>query len=346
MGADSPEATGSSSESLRPFWALVLIGFGIWGLMHLFPALRAVAFLAFFGLVLASVFEYPIAFLARWVPRLVATLLVLVALLMVGAGLAILIVPRFVDQVNRMVAAFPAAMDRVREISRSLPGGHEPSHWIQQAQDQLLGMAHQVIPAAVAALAGLANGFLALVLAFFLAHRPDDYLGAVLRLIPRGREAGVHESLVAGGRALRGWLLGVLVSMSAVGVLTGLGLLLIGLDLWLALGVLAFFGAFVPFLGPVLTAIPGLAVGLAQSPSMMLKVLLVYVIVQQIEGNVAQPLAMRWAVRIPPALLLIWQLAFTAAFGIGGLLVATPLLAALKGLLQRGYVEGTLGKQA
>jgi len=78
----------------------------------------------------------------------------------------------------------------------------------------------------------------------------------------------------------------------------------------------------------------------------MLKVLLVYVIVQQIEGNVAQPLAMRWAVRIPPALLLIWQLAFTAAFGIGGLLVATPLLAALKGLLQRGYVEGTLGKQA
>lgn len=145
--------------------------------------------------------------------------------------------------------------------------------------------------------------------------------------------------LGAARRALRGWLLGQVVSMSLVGVLTGIGLRLLGVPLVLSLSVLAGLPDFIPFIGPVIAAVPAVLMAATVGPSIALYTVLLYIVVQQIEGNVIQPLVQRWAVALPPALGLIAVVAFGTLFGVLGLVFAVPLAVALRALVQKLYVD-------
>lgn len=337
----------------RPLVVLLVVFLTSWGLLHLFPRLRTVAFLGFFSLVFASVLDLPIAWLSRRMPRLLATTLTALALAGLLAGLVALAVPILMEQASRLVQRIPEALTRLESwwtrVSRSdLLSGVEaggPGNVLGQLRDQVGRIAVKVIPAALGTVAVVGHAVLALVLAIMFAHAPREYLERLVRIVPRGSEESAEELFRRTGGALRRWMVGVLGSMTLVGALTGIGLLVVGIDLWFALAVLSFFGEFVPYAGPVLAAFPGVAVGLAESPATALKVLVVYVAVQQLEGNVIQPLLMRWAVRIPPGLLLLWQLAFLTAFGLGGLIIATPLLAALQAALGYGFIVRVLGKE-
>ncbi len=100
-----------------------------------------------------------------------------------------------------------------------------------------------------------------------------------------------------------------------------------------------FFGEFVPYIGPVLAAIPGLAVALTDSPRTALYALIVYVTVQQLENHLLVPYVMKKAVKLQPALLIGWQLLVASTFGLAGVIVATPLLAVLQIAVDHFYVE-------
>ena len=99
------------------------------------------------------------------------------------------------------------------------------------------------------------------------------------------------------GQALRGWAAGTLVAMALVGALVAAGLLLIGVDGWLILGLLTFLGVSVPFLGSVASSVPGLLVALAQSPRLFWMALGVYLDRAPGGGVLIQPLVMKRAVR-------------------------------------------------
>lgn len=338
--------------SLLPGAVLLASFLGIWGLLHLFGQLRSILFITFFSIVFAAVLDYPIALLARQLPRWLATLMALLGLAAVGTAVGFLMVPMFVEQASALQKRIPAALEKAESLWRRIaPPGSSGGPaagvgaLVEQARGQIGQMVSQAASVLVAVGTAVTNAAIAIVLAFFIAYSPREYARGFLRLVPRGREEAVEDTLGAAIESVRKWILGVLMSMTAIGALTAIGLLIVDVDLWLALGVLAFFGEFIPYVGPFLTAVPGIAVGLVESPAMALKVLIVYVVVQQLEGNVVQPLAMRWAVRIKPATLLVWQLAMLGAFGIGGLIIATPLLAALQGAIERGYIQRTLGKE-
>jgi predicted PurR-regulated permease PerM len=131
--------------------------------------------------------------------------------------------------------------------------------------------------------------------------------------------------LGAAARALRLWLLGQLAVMVAVGLLIGLGLWLVGLPTPLALGLLSGLAEFVPYVGPVLAAVPGVLLGLSAGPAMGLYALVVYVVVLQVEGNVIVPLVAREVLSLPPALVLFAVMAAGLVLGPLGLLLAAPL---------------------
>ena len=130
--------------------------------------------------------------------------------------------------------------------------------------------------------------------------------------------------------------------MAFVGILTGIGLWLVGVPYALALGLLAGLLEFVPYLGPILSAIPILLVAIGAEPNVVLWALAVVVGVQQVENNVLQPLVERRAVEIPPALLMVALFAMGQLFGVPGLLVAAPLTAVLIIVVRRVYVERIL----
>ena len=189
---------------------------------------------------------------------------------------------------------------------------------------------------------GIADALLVIVGGIYLAAQPDLYRTGLLKLVPaRGRELAA-EALDASGRALHLWLLGRLVSMVAVGVLTWLGLVLIGVPSALTLALLAALLEFVPFIGPIVAALPAVLLAFAAGPDKALWTALLFVAIQQLEGNVIEPLVQQRAVDLPPALLLFAVVAGGLVFGIAGILFAAPLTVVLYVLVKRLYVREAL----
>lgn len=347
-----PEPAHPQRPLLRhPIATGLLLAVGI-GVLVAFSAAQLALFLGFAAVLLASAMSFPVGWLSAIVPRGLAVLLTLLLMLGLAVGLGFLVVPTVIEEGRQLGQQVSAAAGRVDEWLGRVADGtgaqqQQLEATLRQRAEQWFGQAlEQVIPATLTLVEGLLGLVAVLVLAAFLVHKPDSYRRGVRRLVPRRFEGRYDACWPALVHAMRHWIGGMLVSMTIMGTLTGLGLALCGIDAWLLLGVLTFFGTFVPYVGAIASAIPGLIVGLAESPTHCLYALAVYVGVHVVEGYIVQPLIMKRAVELRPALLLFWQLLLGSAFGIAGVIVATPLLVVVEVLTQRLYVESYLGKEA
>ena len=106
-----------------------------------------------------------------------------------------------------------------------------------------------------------------------------------------------------------------------------------------ALGLIAALLEFVPTIGPILSAVPAIAMGFLDSPEKALWVALAYLLIQQAEGNILIPMLMQGGMDLPPAATILAQLLMALLFGFLGLMVAVPLLAALIVPIRMLYVE-------
>ena len=190
----------------------------------------------------------------------------------------------------------------------------------------------------------LVNVVLVVVAGFYIGYRPGLYLNGFLLLFPPHLRGRTEETLGALDAALRRWLAGQVAAMLVVGALTFLGLWLLGMESALALGFIAGILEFVPFLGPVLAAAPALALALAVDPVMALWVLALYVVIQQVEGNLLNPLIQQHAVSLPPAVTLFALLAFGILFGPLGVFLATPLAVVCLVTVKQLWVHDALGE--
>jgi predicted PurR-regulated permease PerM len=196
--------------------------------------------------------------------------------------------------------------------------------------------------AAGAALGGLGNLLLILFAGIYFALDPRLYRNGALRLLPPSRRAQVGSALDDAGISLKKWLVAQLIVMLAVGVLTGTGLALLGVPLALSLGLLIGILEFVPVLGPIVAAVPGVLLAFAKGPETAVYALAIYVAVQQVESNLLTPLIQRWAVELPPVVALLSIVACGLLFGVMGVLFATPMAVVGMVLVRRLYVEDTL----
>jgi predicted PurR-regulated permease PerM len=114
---------------------------------------------------------------------------------------------------------------------------------------------------------------------------------------------------------------------------------LLGVPAAIALAVIAGVFEFIPIIGPILAAVPGIAIALTVSPLTAVWVTLFYIAIQQMESNVLTPIVMRGAVRLPPALTVLFQTLMAVVFGFLGLLLAVPILAVVMVLVKTLYVE-------
>jgi len=209
--------------------------------------------------------------------------------------------------------------------------------WAQAAATLL-----SALPLAGGVLGGLANAFLILILGIYFAADYSTYTNGFVRLIPPVRRPRAREILAATGTNLRNWLNAMTLDMLFLGTLTGVGLYLIGVPVAFALGILSGISVFVPYIGPIVAIIPGLLIALSVSPMLALYAAIVYLVAQQLEGNVALPLLQRWTVSMPPAVSLLAIVAFGLLFGLWGVLFATPLAVVTLRIVRMAYVEDFL----
>lgn len=194
----------------------------------------------------------------------------------------------------------------------------------------------------VAGAAGVASNVfldaaLVVVLALYLAANPRSYFEGTLRLAPPAYRRRIGEALSAAGHGLRRWLVGAVIAMLTIGVMTTIGLYLIGIPLALSLGLIAAITEFVPFFGPIAFAVFAILFAFTQGPADALYVGLLCFGIQQFEGNVLQPLIQRWAVALPPALAVLSIVIFALLFGVIGAILATPMMAVVVILVERLY---------
>lgn len=210
--------------------------------------------------------------------------------------------------------------------------------------DQLETMLSQTsVMSRIAGLSSAAFGFLAnlvlvIVAGFYLALQPDLYVRGIVKLFPQSKRPAVENTLADIGGSLRYWLIGQSLAMLVVAGLTYIGLALIGVPSALALAVIAGLLEFIPFFGPILAAVPAVALGLGQGPHVAAYVAILYLAIQQLEGNLITPVIQQQSVSLPPALTLFAILAAGILFGWLGILLATPLAVALMVLVREVWV--------
>ena len=244
-------------------------------------------------------------------------------------------------QVKQLATELPRSLDALRTRLQDLPGGERLLGQVQS--EQVVSTATGAVASAATGTLGVMGNVLVVVLVgIYLAVRPEGYLAGLTALIAPDARAATRETLEECTQVLRGFLLGQGFAMVVSGTATWIGLWLVGLNLAGVLAVITAVLGFMPVIGPVIAAVPAVLLALAQDPWMALQVIAVFVVVQNIEGNILTPMVQDRAANIPPALLLLAQSLMGALFGLLGLALAAPALCVAQVVVRRGYVQGWL----
>ena len=332
--SSKPEHSGGPGFVAK-VWIIVAVAAVILATWQIAP----VFMLGFGGIVVAVAlnnFAAPIARRTR-LPHTASLGLTVLGLTALGLVFLTLFGAAASDQFATLIAALPDAwMDAQAWLGEWALGSWLTSlsgDAVQSGASALLN----ALPIAGGLIGGIANAALMLVIGIYLAADPDAYRKGALRLLPPERRARADEILGVTAMSL---------DMLFLGTITGIGLWAVGVPLYFALAVLSGVSVFVPYLGPIVATIPGLLLALSVSPQLALYALVVYVVAQQLEGNISLPLLQRWTVQMPPAIMLLAMVGFGLLFGLWGVLLATPLAVSAMTIIRMAYVEDVLEKPA
>ncbi len=259
--------------------------------------------------------------------------------------LGIFSAPGIERQFEDLSKQIPNSLQNVRDSISEYPLGERAISRVSEGiswQDIPIGgsgIVSKATGAAASAVNIVINFFVIVLAGAYLTIDPQAYQKNLVALFLPKKRNKVTETMRAVGKTLQWWLAGRLLSMAVIGVATTIGLMLIGVPLAFVLGVFAAIVSFIPNIGPILSAIPAVLLGFSQSPQIALYVVLLYVAIQIVESYLLTPLIERKTVSIRPAFLLIVQLLFGIFFGILGLTLASPIVAAGIVLTRKLYIE-------
>ncbi|MBV9250567.1 MAG: AI-2E family transporter [Acetobacteraceae bacterium] len=267
-----------------------------------------------------------------------------VAVLVVGFGYYV--GPRLTAQAQDLWSQLNSQADRLRQTYSNTPWGHFLFQRLSPSPQLESRLANSAESVATSTIGALTSALILIVTALYFAISPQLYVDGVVSLFPPQRRARVHSIMQDVTSTLRWWSLGQLIDMAVVGVLTGIGLTLLGIPLSLALGVLAGLLTFVPYFGAIVAAVPAVLVALTVSVQSALWVIVIFLGCHGIEGYVVSPLVQRRTVHMPPALTLLSMTILGTAFGALGVILGTPIAAAGLVIVREAYVRDVLEEGA
>jgi predicted PurR-regulated permease PerM len=346
-GAGSAEGVSDRGD-LPPGFVrrgVTVLGLALVGLLVVVLVWRAAdVFLVLFAGVLLGVFLLALRdSLAAHTPLTPGWALAVVLVLMLGllAGGTALLVPQLAEQADAFTEKLP---ELVAEVEAFLEGYGWGRQLLESLQDGPGGPIAETIAGLLGSFAVVLTHLVAfLFIGLFVAVNPRLYTEGIVGLMPREKRARTRVVLGEIGHTLRWFLVARAIAMTLVGVTTAIALWLLGVPLALLLGFTAGLLTFVPYLGPVIAGVPILMVALLEGLPVALYTLLVYTIIQQIEGNIFDPLILQRIVHLPPAVTVTSQVLGGALLGALGLALATPFAAVMQVLVRRVYREDVLG---
>lgn len=316
-------------SELSKLAAAVAVGLIVPALLYLLARPLALLVLAF---TFAAALSPPADFLERRMPRPLAVVLLYLVVVATVATLLGSVVPTFASETRGFIDRAPALLDQAqRWLAGVLPVNSVPLR--DGLKAALLNAQDTWMTVPMFALGVLFDLLVVLFLSLYLLISGPKLKAFILSLVPRRSRRRSSRLLARVGRAMGGYVRGAVLSGVFVGALVWIALWIVGLEYRQSLAVAAGFGEFVPYIGPLLAAMPAVLLGLSESPSQGLLVGGIYLGLQQVESYVITPNVMKTQTDLPPALVIFALACGFAAGGLVGALAALPLFAAGRVLL-------------
>lgn len=313
------------------FALLLALGiFAGFGAIALFWVLWRPMAVLVLNIAIADAFSPLVCRLERWMNRAVAAALLYLCLLALIGTAAILLGPRLLEEAKAILQEIPAAATRLQHSFRNAPILSD-AQTLRSIADR--GLSYLITVPLVLSKAAL-TAILTLFLSFYWLIATPSANIFVRSLFPSSLLVHVDRVLRELSMAMGGYLRGITLDALATGTLTGVGLLIAGVQYPLALGVITALGVFIPYIGTTVASIPAILIGLLDSPQRAVWAAVVYIGVQQIEGHLLTPNIMRSQTNVPQALVVIALFAGFATGGVLGALVAVPIVGAGKVLVE------------
>jgi len=179
-----------------------------------------------------------------------------------------------------------------------------------------------------------------LVLTFYMLLQDDGLSRLIQSVVPRTYQSYTLRLLAHMQDRIALWLRGQLILSLVVGILTLIGLAVLGVKFALLLALIAALTELIPYLGPILGAIPAVFIAFTQSPTLGLMTLVLYIVVQQLENHLLVPRIMSKAVGLNPVVVIVAILIGGKIGGVVGAIVAIPIATALAVLLREVFDPG------
>ena len=289
------------------------------------------------------------------VPRWLAVIVVYLGLIGILTGAGVLIGPTVVQQIERLIRRLPTYLEIVRSLFENLVirlGVSDPESvspirqlfdvqgltgWVIRSSQDLLVRSYSVTRGI---LGGVFSLFLALLLSGYMLSGSENLIKGLVSLFPKPWDERLAAQVEPVSQRMGGYIQGRVLVSGILGIAITIGLGFLGLsEFALGLGVIAGFTNLIPFLGPVLGAVPALIVAIAQGGLTFFWVLLLFVIIQNVETYVLDPLLVGSTVNVHPLYQLLAVLGGTQVLGIIGALIVPPWVAGAAVLLENLYLK-------
>ena len=338
------QATGPSDirdSQVRTEAKRALVWVGVVAAVALAVYLAQPLLVIFGGIVFAAMIDGGQRLLSRVVPSLPRGFRI--ALVLMGAVAFLVWLVLFAgEQIATQAAAFPQLVQNEAQKLSDLARAHgllsktvDIPALTGKVAEQLAGGVGQLTRALGGLVGGFTTAFLIVILGIYFAAEPDLYQRGFAWLLPAQTRQDWHGTAQAMGRSLRRLLFGRLIGMASEGLATWLLLSFWNVPMAALLGLLTGLLAFLPNIGAPLSGTLMILVGFSAGVNSGIYCIVVYLLVQIVDGNVVVPMVAKKTADLAPALVLGAQLIFGVLFGLLGLMLADPMVAMLKIALER-----------
>lgn len=280
------------------------------------------------------------------VPEYVSLIIIILLLLLIISGIVWITSPSVSGSIQDLKERMPEIEKQFNEAVSGIPGGENLLNSIQNSYKDILSdgeVVSRITGVFSSTLGAILNIFVILIVGLYAAFDPNLYIDGIIKIVPQKKRERAKEVLQTLSNALAWWLVGRFASMFIVGILTIIGLLILDIPLPITLGLFAAILTFVPNIGPFISAVPPVLLGLIESPTKAFYVIILYSGIQLVESYLITPMIQKKAVSMPPALLISAQILMGILLGAFGLFLATPLMVVVIVLVQMLYIQDTLG---
>lgn len=281
--------------------------------------------------------------LRQRVPRWAAILVIYVCIIAAVVGIGAMVIPPIVTQARELAMEVPRLLHNAQQwlinrgvLTREISAREAVQQTATTTAQDTLGFVANAVLGVIGGVFGLIT---VLVLAFYLLVDSTSLVLVFVRLFPREKRARVEDACRRVTHKISAWLGGQLLLGAVIGSTAALGLFLLGVPFFWVLALIAGIGEMIPIVGPILSAVPAIAVALSVRPTLALGVLLFFIGQQQLENHLLVPKIMQRQVGISPVFIIIALLIGGSLLGVMGAILAVPTAAILQVLLEETLTD-------